>query len=193
MTRRIVLAGVAGGLVMFIWMSLAHMALPLGRAGVSEIPGEAPVLSAMQSALGQRSGFYLVPAMGPAPDMEQYAQKLATNPSGLLVYHPPGATPISPGQLATEFLAELVEAFLVVILLAASRLVAFGTRVAFAAGVGLAAALTTNMSYWNWYGFPTSYTLAYMATQFIGYVLVGVVAATLVKAPAVRSAGTAIS
>ncbi len=192
MTKRIVFAGVAGGVVMFIWTSIAHLALPLGQTGVSEIPGEAALLAGMQNTLGARPGLYLFPAMGTGPDaMQQYGKKLAAQPSGLLVYHPPGAVPMSSGQLVTEFAAELAEAFLLVLLLATTRLAAFGARVAFAAGFGLAAAITTNVSYWNWYGFPGSYTLANMTMQVAAYVLAGVVAAWLLPAPAARSARAA--
>jgi hypothetical protein len=38
MTKRYFIAGVLGGIVMFIWTSIAHMALPLGEAGIREIP-----------------------------------------------------------------------------------------------------------------------------------------------------------
>ena len=34
---RILVAGLFGGLAMFIWASIAHMILPLGRVGISEI------------------------------------------------------------------------------------------------------------------------------------------------------------
>ena len=61
MTKRIILAGVLGGIAMFIWTSIAHMALPLGEAGVSEIPNEATVLAAMQTSIGQQSGLTSFP------------------------------------------------------------------------------------------------------------------------------------
>ena len=38
MTKRILLAGVLGGIAMFVWASLAHMVLPLGQTGIKEIP-----------------------------------------------------------------------------------------------------------------------------------------------------------
>jgi hypothetical protein len=37
MTKRALLAGLLGGIAMFIWSSLAHMVLPL-EAGIKEIP-----------------------------------------------------------------------------------------------------------------------------------------------------------
>jgi hypothetical protein len=50
---RSLLAGIVGGIAMFIWTSIAHMALPLGEAGINEIPNESAVFNAMQS-MGDR-------------------------------------------------------------------------------------------------------------------------------------------
>ena len=32
---------------MFVWTSIAHMALPLGEAGINEVPNDLAVLGAM--------------------------------------------------------------------------------------------------------------------------------------------------
>ncbi len=52
--NRIFLAALLGGIAMFIWTSIAHMALPLGEAGIKEIPNEAAVLGAMQSNIARK-------------------------------------------------------------------------------------------------------------------------------------------
>ena len=51
---RILLAGILGGIVMFVWRSIAHMALPLVEAGINEVPNESAVLGAMQSNIGEK-------------------------------------------------------------------------------------------------------------------------------------------
>src|SRR5690242_2701650 len=190
MTRRVVLAGIFGAIAMFIWMSLAHMVLPLGEAGIREIPNEPAVLGAMQTSIGGTSGFYLFPGMGLGPDatrqqksaaMQQYGAKLASSPSGILIYHPAGAKVMEMKQLGTEFLTEFVQALLLAILLAMAGLSTFGARFGFVFFVAVLAAITTNVSYWNWYGFPSSYTAAYMFTAFMGYLCAGLVAASVVK------------
>ena len=190
MTKRILLAGILGGIAMFLWSSVAHVILPLGQTGIKEIPNEASVLSAMYASLGEKSGMYMFPGMdlGANPTREQehaamqhYGEKLVGNPSGLLIYHPPGAKALTPGQLATEFLTELLEALIVVFLLAQTRLTSFGSRVGFVTLVGVLAAITTNISYWNWYGFPANYTAAYMTIEMVGYLVVGIVAALVMK------------
>ena len=53
--KRIFLAALLGAIAMFIWTAIAHMALPLGEAGIREIPNEAAVLGAMQSNIAQKS------------------------------------------------------------------------------------------------------------------------------------------
>ena len=61
-TTRIILAGVLGGIAMFIWTSIAHMVLPLGQAGVRELPNEAAVLAALQTNLATNPAFISSPA-----------------------------------------------------------------------------------------------------------------------------------
>ena len=144
----------------------------------------------MHSTLGQGSGLYFFPgatlptgADGQTKQlsMQDYAQKLAVNPSGILVYHPPGAKALTPGQLITEFLTELGEAFLALMLLAQTRLTSFGSRIGFVTAVGVIAAITTNIPYWNWYGFPITYTAGYMTTQIIAFLCLGLVAAAMLR------------
>ena len=169
---------------MFLWASLAHMVLPLGRAGIREIPDDRVLLNTMHAALGDASGFYMFPGLGASADMQHYEQTLAANPSGLLIYHPPGGKALTMPQLVTEFFTELFEALLLVWLMAQARLESFPFRVGFAVVVGVVAAITTNIPYWNWYGFPRAYTVAYMSIEIVGFLAVGLVAArTLGRSP----------
>jgi hypothetical protein len=194
---KILLAGILGGIVMFIWTSIAHMALPLGEAGIGEIPNESAVLSAMQSNIGDQTGLYIFPGPGLGKNatrqekqeaMKHMGEKIATNPSGILMYHAPGR-PLALGKLlGVEFVAELLEAVLVVFLLAQTRIASFAGRVGFVLVAGILAAIATNVSYWNWYGFPCVYTASYMFIQIVGFFLVGIVAAFMLRKMSVRTA-----
>jgi len=186
-TTKILLAGVLGGIAMFIWSSIAHMVLPLGEAGIRELPNEQATLSAMKANLGEKSGLYLFPGLGVGDNptrqqkseaMTHMEERMATNPSGLLMYYPAGARPLSMGKLLTiEFLTEVLESILAVFLLAQTRIFSFGGRVGFIFVVGILAAIATNISYWNWYGFPSIYTAGYMTTQIVGFLCAGLIAA----------------
>lgn len=189
MTARAFVAAILGGIAMFIWTSLAHMALPLGEAGVSEIPHEQSVVSTMETNIGQ-SGFYIFPGLHAGPNatreqrreaMKRMAETYPNNASGILVYHPPGR-PLTFGKwIGIEFITELLQVILVVFLLAQTRLISFGSRVGFIVTAGILATITTNISYWNWYGFPTVYTAGYMLIEIIGFICAGLVVALVLK------------
>lgn len=159
-------------IAMFLWASIAHLATPLATTGISQIPNEGTLLTQMQTSLSDGHGLYLFPAMDTkAKDaMSAYAAKLQHEPSGLLIYHPPGASAMEGSQLMTEFASELVQSLIAAALLAWAAVSGYWRRVGFVALVGAAAAIATNLSYWNWYGFPGNYTLAYAGMEFIGYV-----------------------
>jgi len=187
---KILLAGILGGVVMFIWTSIAHMALPLGEAGLREIPNESAVLGATQNNIGEQTGLYIFPGPGVGKNatrqekneaMKHMGEKMATNPSGILMYHAPGR-PFTFGKwLGIEFGTELLEAILVVFLLAQTHIASFAGRVGFVLAAGILAAIATNVSYWNWYGFPCVYTTGYMFIQIVGFLCVGVVAALVLR------------
>jgi hypothetical protein len=190
MAKKIVLAGVLGGLAMFVWASIAHVGLGLGSVGMKDLPNEAALLGTMHDNLTQ-SGFYFFPSLGVAPGatreqqnaaMTVHQQKIATGPSGILIYHPSGAEGLSPGQLLREFGTNVIQGLLAAILLSfAIGLRSYVSRVAFVTAAGLLAVITTNISYWNWYGFPASYTSAYMFIEIVGYLCMGLVAAAILK------------
>jgi hypothetical protein len=193
---KILLVGILGGIVMFIWTSIAHMFLPLGEAGVGEIPNESAVLSAMQGNIGDQTGLYIFPGLGVGKNatrqekneaMKQSAAKASTGPSGILMYHP--TRPFSFGKLmGIEFGTELLEAILAVFLLAQTRIASFAGRVGFVLVAGILAAIATNVSYWNWYGFPDVYIASYMLIQVIGFFCVGIVAALMLRKTLTRTA-----
>jgi hypothetical protein len=190
-TTRIFLAALLGAIAMFAWTAIAHMALPLGEAGVQNTMNDESLLSAMKSTVKDQDGLYIYPSMGLGPDathaqrseaMKTYSETLEKNPSGFFIYHPAGSRPMTMGKFLTvEFVTELIEAFIAVWLLAQTRIVTFGGRLCFVVAVGILAAISTNVSYWNWWGFPTVYTAAYMFIQFVGFFLVGLVAAIMFR------------
>jgi hypothetical protein len=197
MAKRILLAGVLGGIAIYVWSFLAHMVLPLGMVGIREVPNEPPVLSALQTSLGGNSGMYMYPGLGLGPNpsmkevtaaMPEYIKKLATNPNGILIYHPPGGKAMEPRQLVAEFVTAVIEALLAAWLLSRTRLASYTSRVGFVIVVGLTAAITTNIPYWNWYGFPGSYTASYMTIEIVAYLVAGLVVAAVLGRAMTRAA-----
>lgn len=83
--------------------------------------------------------------------------------------------------LLTELATNIVQVLLAVFLLGQTSLAGFGARWWFIIVAGILAAISTNVSYWTFYGFPGNYTVAYMCIIAMGFVVAGAVAAAIVK------------
>jgi hypothetical protein len=181
--QRIIIAGIAGGIAMFVMMSIAHMS-PISQIGISQMANDRPALAALENATGNRTGLYIFPSvdMKAKDAMARMDAAVKVEPFGIMAYQPPGsASGISAGKLIAEFLVELVQALIAAALLSVTVLAAYWSRVGFVTLVGLVSAVTTNLSYWNWYAFPASYTLANMAIEIAGFFAAGLAIAALLK------------
>ena len=186
MAKRVVIAGILGGVVIFLWGYLAHTVLGLGEVGIKELSNEQAVVGALRASTSE-PGLYFFPGVGmttgASPEQMRAAmQKAAGGPYGIVIWHPSGAEYITPRRLGVQFGLNVVQALFAAILLScATGLSSYVSRVGFVFLAGLLAALSTNIEYWNWYSFPSNYTLGYMATQIIGFLLAGFVVAGFVK------------
>src|SRR5690349_1388421 len=98
---RILLAGLVGGLVIFLCGALSHMATPFGEMGVSTMsPEREPaVLEAMKAAMTERKVYFF-----PGVDMKDkeamksdaYKAKLAAGPTGIIAFSPGAGSELGP-------------------------------------------------------------------------------------------------
>jgi hypothetical protein len=181
---RILLAGLAGAVAMFVWTAIAHLATPLGYTGFSQIPNEAAVLHTMNDSIGAKPGLYFFPWIDPTDPkaMEKSEALEKANPSGLLLYRPTGAgmgSDMTP-MLVKEFIKQLAQALIaawIVSMIAAG----FATRVGVVTLIGVSASIATNVSYWNWYGFPLDFTCAAIVTEVVSGLAAGLAIAAVLK------------
>ena len=177
---RILIAGILGGLAMYVWLSAAHMS-PLGQVGVHAMPDGDAVVSRIASETGGKGGLYF------APDrMSQKPPAAARGPFALVAFAPDAPTTMAHTQLGLELLGELAEAIIAAWLLAQAALAAYGARVLFVTGIGVVAAILAEAPCWTWYSFPVDYSLMNAAMQIVGFFVAGLVMAWYLK-PAARA------
>jgi hypothetical protein len=179
---RVLIAALFGGIVMFIWGAVAHMALGLGNVGMRQPVAEDVVLATLRPGLGEQAGVFILPTVDPAKmhdkaTMDAYSAKTKTSPYAFMVYMPQGddLSDMSgqlPRQWASDTLSALALAF--VMGLAAFS---FMTRLSIALAASVFAWLSTMVPYWNWYRFPTNFTVAALVEQVVGWLLAGAVMA----------------
>ena len=188
---RILLAGVIGGLVLFFWGFASHMLLPIGEMGMQSIAKEDALAAAMKADV-PAPGLYFVPGRDMSKpqsneEMQAHLEKVAKGPFGFMVIYPTGRDVSLAKRLPIELGTNVVCAILAAVLVSQLR-PGFVVRVACVTLLGLLASIMTSVPFWNWYGFPTDFTLAQIAEHTVGWLLAGIALAAIVRPAAAKPA-----
>lgn len=164
LTRRTLLLGMLGGLVLFAWGAVSHVVLGLQDPVFDAFADETEVAEAL-AAQADGPGVYYLPYAE-----EEISRDRVRAFVGLL---PPGTGPDVGRQFAVGLLIQMLAAVMVVGLagfLPARRHV---HRVLQFAWIGFIIAFTTHAFYWNWFGFSAEYAAMMTLDSTIGWALVG--------------------
>ena len=182
--KRILIAGVLGGVAMFMWGAFCHMVLPISSMAIKSLPNETAIVPLLQRDI-KEPGLYFFPGMDMSATLTEEQQRewearYIAGPIGILVYQPTGYPPLSARLLLTELISDILAAFIVAWLLSLIG-VNLARGLIIGGALGLFAWLTLSVSYWNWYGFPKVYILGEAVDQIIGWALAGLVIALIVR------------
>ena len=177
---RIIIAGLIGGIVLFIWGAVAHMALPIGEMGMKVAANQDATIATLQAAGDQGAGVYMIPGMAPEAWRDEAArnafiEKYRTSPSAFVVYDPagnPAMASMGP-NLVKQFVSDYFVALLAAWIMAAGAF-SFGTRVAMGAAMGLIAWFSISVPYWNWYQFPMDFTIGALLDSGLGLLIASI-------------------
>src|SRR5262245_26411112 len=93
--KRIIIAGILGGIAFFLWEGLAHNVLPLGEAGIKGLSNEPPVMASIKENV-KEAGFYIFPWKDTTPGltaeqaMQKAMEKAKAGPAGIMIVSPGG-------------------------------------------------------------------------------------------------------
>lgn len=177
---RTFVAGLIGGIVLFLWGMVAHVVLPIGEMGMRVASNQDAAITALQASTDKGAGVYMIPGM--APEMWQnedamtaFQTQYKDAPSAFVVWDP------TPNPNLQSMAAPLVKQFIndvAIGLLAAWILalapVSFGRRVLMGAVLGVIAWLSVSVPYWNWYRFPMDFTVGALLDSGIGLLLASI-------------------
>ncbi|MGH9747924.1 MAG: hypothetical protein ACRD59_17655 [Candidatus Acidiferrales bacterium] len=192
MGKKIILAGLAGGVLVFIVSGLLHSTTKLGEVGIRGIPNEDAVMLAMRNSMPE-PGIYLFPVPNlatmskeqRATEESRYLAKFKQGPTGIVVYKPGGEDIVFGKLLVNQFLIGLVAALMIAWILAATAsATSYGTRIMIVIAIGLFAEIYIDMPYWNWYGFPMNYTIGHLLGGVLSWAIAALAMAAIVKQPA---------
>ena len=192
--KKTLLAGLAGGLILYAWAAIAWIVLPLHDASIRSLASEDSVIAVMRTAMNEKA-VYMFPAMPKkTPGMSQQAFEAATavaakkmegGPVGMIIYDPTGA----PLMMVSQMVKGLVISFFMALLAAwfvkrsTAAASSYFARVIYCGMLGVFVALVAHVTNWNWMGYPFDYTTAWVVDVIIGWLLAGLGIAAFIKTP----------
>lgn len=194
---RILLGGVLGGVVLFVWGFLYWAVLSDTLLPYKHMADQAAVVEVLQENLPE-TGIYWFPMPQHNPDAtaeeKQAAREAAEEshregPLGAVIYHAEGGEVMPPSVLVKGFVINFFSALLASILLCcACGRSGYAARTAFVFGLGLFAAASVHLIAWNFMFNPMGFTLLKIGDTIVGWFLAGLVIAAVVKPRAETSA-----
>ena len=177
--KRIGIAAVVGGVVLFIWAFVSWIYVPWHKLGT--LPDQGAV-TAVLGDTATDSGIYMFPGeVEPAAEESEEAAD-GSEPAGLLVYKAQGGAPFVLQLIVGLVLDVLVAAVAAVLLtMAAPALPGFAARLGFVLLLGVFTIVGAHLMNWNYMLYPFRFTMEMAADGLVASLLLGIVLAIIIK------------
>lgn len=184
--KKIILAGLLGGIAITLWQFTAWMVLPLHKDTIKQTPNEETVTSTLATYITEE-GVYGIPF---APEsradidaLNQWKEKFQQGPLTTIFFRPIGDDPAMTSRFVVGLIIQIIASLIAAWLLSRSTAAAqsYISRVCFVGILGIFASIVVHASYWNWMYFPLKYTTAMMADLTFGWIIAGLVIAAFIK------------
>ncbi len=166
--RNILLAGIFGAVALFVWNAFSWMVLPWHAKNLQQFSNETLVSGVIKNNV-KKSGVYLSGYNNPSLDGSPLVFSVVS------FYSKEGMQ----SQLITYFLIELVTALIVASVIGSIKCANYFGRLIFIILFALAAAISCQLPYWNWWHFPLNYIMVSMLDMLIGWFLAGILMAAI--------------
>lgn len=166
--RNIVLAGIFGAVILFVWNSFSWMVLPWHAESVHQFANENVVSKVIKDNV-KKSGIYLseynTPSLDGSPQVFSVVSFHAKN--GM------------QSQLIIYFLIEVICAFLVAFMVILLNSKYYFVRLGFILLFALTAAIFCQLPYWIWWHFPSNFIQVTFLDTLIAWFLAGALMAAI--------------
>lgn len=184
MQLRVLLAGLAGGVVMFVWGFVFWAVLPFPKMYLPPMPHESAVRQALDNAL-PASGTYVFPSRT-EENHDTMKARYAEGPVGTIAFHKGGVDMEDPSTyvkgLAHFIACAAIAAGIMSTVIGSLR--TYGSRALFVFRLGLFAGVAIEIAKSIWFYAPPDFVLLNCAYHFAGWGLAGLAIAAIVKPPA---------
>lgn len=160
MGRFLLMGTIIGGVLLFAWGAVSHVAIPWWELVLHEFKDSKEVVDAIQDNIPENGVYY-------ARNGVLAAVRIDPNYTG-------GEPPMG-AKLVRQFITELVTVFLLALLLLKTPIRSPGAAAGFLGLAALAAGAAELIPHWNWYGFSAGFIGLEFIDLIIGWMIVGFV------------------
>lgn len=193
--KTILKAGVAGGLIAYLWGVISWMALPWHNTTLEKFTDESAVVEIIQDN-AEYSGVYILPnphnhGEGLSKEKQEHLmelgmEKMKQGPFAFAAITLDGADPMSPWPYLSNLLLQIIMAMLITWLLLQINEPDYKRRMLYVVLIGAVAGTQGHLVNAMWWRFSMDYTLVNIADLLISWSLAGALIARF-TAPATNS------
>ena len=165
MNKSLIKAAIAGGIAMFIWMTISWTVLPWHRMTFSTFHHPEKVAEVLKENAPQGGIFH-----GDCLQKPCYFVAVGTEAKIDMTM-----------PMVKSLIEKLIAAFIGAWLLFQTKGMSYRRRVGFVTILGLLAGITAIVPFWTWWSFPCGYTLVTIADITIAWFFAGLIMAKLIK------------
>jgi hypothetical protein len=176
MMNALLKGGLLGGLTMFLWANFSWAALPWRRAQIKTFADEAAVAQVLLANAPER-GVYVLPN----PFHPSGGEASANPPRAFVAFDERSAESMAR-PMGGGLMIQILGGFCLAWLLIKANLGYWG-RGGSATGAGLFAGIVSDLPNWNWWSFPSGYTIVSVVDHTLAGCLAGLVIAWAIQEP----------
>ncbi len=174
MWKPLIRCSIIGGIVVFLWLMVSWMVLPMHKTVINKFAEPSEVSSTIMRYAPQ-DGVYVIPSM------EEGATAKEDQPFILVNIRRGVNFKDMTRSIITGVITQMIAAFFITYLLLQAKSMKYWNRVWFVTLIGLIVGILSMIPNWNWWHFPTAWTILGIFDLVVGWFLGGLVIAKLIK------------
>lgn len=175
MWKTLIRGGIIGGVIVFIWLTISWMVLPLHNSVMQSFRDEGDVIEAV-SEEAPRDGVYMLPSAA----NKKAAQSKPQTFMFVSIKRGPNISNMT-GSIICSLITQIIGAMLISHLLLQTKMLRYWQRVSFVTIVGLTVGVLGVLPGWTWFGFSGGYVIVEILDYVIGWFLGGLAIAKVVR------------
>jgi len=184
--NKLIVPSLLAAIVVFIWMYISWAVIGWHNTDLKNLPNGEALVEQMSQSITE-PGIYIYPG-NPTDEsdegMKAWTERYKAGPNvHFMVYNPAGADPMNPMQFVKSFIINFIAAFIagVLLMMTLAQNPSFWRRIIFVMMLGMFAAFVGPFVEWNWWSFPTGYSMVNAIDLCVTWFIAGLVLAWRIK------------